>query len=138
MTTAQIKFLLGYNMEFSGGMNLWWGESAGGIFLVGWGEKWANFQVVGGLPPISPSRENPATWEIPLHSNVIWKALHTGANGLSGSYEYVLTPPLLCSHSSCLYCIEWIICWYQKLTLQSSTMSLLFKNYSPAEVTYLD
>ena len=38
---------------------------------------------------------------------------------------------------SCVYYIEWIICWYQKVTIQSSTMSLLFKNYWLVEITYL-
>ena len=32
---------------------------------------------------------------------------------------------------------EWIICWYQKFALQSSTMSLLLKNYWHVETTYL-
>ena len=41
------------------------------------------------------------------------------------------------AHSSSLYYIEWIICWYQKFTLQRSTMSLLFKNYWLEEVIHL-
>ena len=44
---------------------------------------------------------------------------------------------LICAHSSHLCYIEWIIRWYQKFTLQSSTMSLLFKNYSLVKVIYL-
>ena len=44
---------------------------------------------------------------------------------------------LLCAHSNYLYYIEWIIGWYQKFTLTSFTMSLLFKNYQLVEVTCL-
>ena len=44
---------------------------------------------------------------------------------------------LLCAHSSCLYYIEWIVCWYQRFVLRNSTMSLLFKNYSLVEVINL-
>ena len=44
---------------------------------------------------------------------------------------------LICAHSSHLCYTEWIIRWYQKFTLQSSTMSLPFKNYSLVQVIYL-
>ena len=44
---------------------------------------------------------------------------------------------LLCAHSSYLCYTESIISWYQKFSLQSSTMPLLFKNYSLVKVTYL-
>ena len=36
---------------------------------------------------------------------------------------------LLCAQSTCPYYTEWIIWWYQKSKFQSSTMSLLFRNY---------
>ena len=36
-----------------------------------------------------------------------------------------------------MFYIKSIICWYQKITLKCSTMSLLLKNYSLVEVTYL-
>ena len=39
-------------------VNLWWGESTGEGNISWWG-GWANFWLVGGLPP-SPSRENAA------------------------------------------------------------------------------
>ena len=38
-------------------------------------------------------------------------------------------------HTQQLSLIEWIICWYQKFALQSSTISLFFKNYSIIDVT---
>ena len=38
-------------------------------------------------------------------------------------------------HTQQLSLIEWIICWYQKFALQSSTISLFFKNYSIVDVT---
>ena len=112
-----------------GGIKIWRGSLLGGFFLLG-GEKWANFQVVWWLLPYSPYRENSALGNSPTLST-IWNTLHTEANRLTQQH-------LLCAHCSCLYyIIEWIICWYQKFTLQSSTMYLLFKNYSLAEVTYL-
>ena len=40
MITAKRKFLLGYkNCYLVGGMSLWWGESTGGIFPAGEGNK---------------------------------------------------------------------------------------------------
>ena len=44
---------------------------------------------------------------------------------------------LFCVYISYLDYTEWIICWYQKFALQSSTMSLLLKNYWHVETTYL-
>ena len=38
-------------------------------------------------------------------------------------------------HTQQLSLIEWIICWYQKFALHSSTISLFFKNYSIVDVT---
>ena len=38
-------------------------------------------------------------------------------------------------HTQQLSLTEWIICWYQKFALQSSTISLFFKNYSIVDVT---
>ena len=57
---------------------------------------------------------------------------HTGANRLTQIYinntSYVLTAAI---------CIEWMTHWYQKFTLQRFTISVLFKNYSLAEVRHL-
>ena len=44
---------------------------------------------------------------------------------------------LLCAYSSYLYYIELITQWYQKTILHRSTISLFFKNYLLAKVTYL-
>ena len=42
----------------------------------------------------------------------------------------------MCSQQLSL--LQWIICWYQNFTWQNEfTMSLLFKYYSPVEVTYM-
>ena len=61
---------------------------------------------------------------------------HTWVNRLTHSDKYILTSPVMCSQQLSL--LHWIICWYQKFTLQNEfTMSLLFKYYSPVEVTYM-
>ena len=58
------------------------------------------------------------------------KAQHT-----EGPIEWHIQQ-LFCAHIRCLYYIQQIICWYQKFTLQNSTMSLLFKNNWLVEVIY--
>ena len=49
----KMLYLLGYNLKIViwwGGINIWWGES-----LLG--GKWANFRLVGGLPPSHPPQQ---------------------------------------------------------------------------------
>ena len=75
-------------------------------------------------------------------STMIWNHTDKGTQHTQGPVDWHTHTNthyhhLLCSHSSYLYYIEWIIRWYQKITLQSSPMSLLFKTYWLVEVTYL-
>ena len=61
---------------------------------------------------------------------------HTGTNRLTYSYKNIYPPPVMCSQQ--LSVLHWrIIRWYQKCTLKSPTMTLLFKTYSFVEVTYM-
>ena len=59
----------------------------------------------------------------------------TGTNRLTQKYILTLTPPAICLPQ--LYVLHWINHWYQNFILQRWAISLLFKNYSRAEVTYL-
>ena len=59
------------------------------------------------------------TWGILL---VLWfditqiqnHTAHSGANRLTHSYKYILTPPVMCSQQ--LSALHWIIHWYQKFS----------------------
>ena len=84
------------------------------------------------------------THGIVFASALIWYHTHKQTHtAYSGAIDWhtrinIYYHHLLCAHSSYLYYIEWIIAWYQKFTLKSSTMSLLFKNnWFIVEVTYL-
>ena len=61
---------------------------------------------------------------------------HTRINILIHTHKDILTPPVLCTHQ--LPVLHWMNKFLiQKLSLQSSRMSLLFKNYALVEVIYL-
>ena len=68
-------------------------------------------------------------WNSDLISHTQRHTLHTGANRLTHPYKYISTPPVICMRTAA-------ICIYIK-NLQSLTVSLLFKNYSLADATYL-
>ena len=52
-------------------------------------------------------------------------------------YKYISTPPVTYAQQFGVGVLHWIILWYQKFTLQSSSMPLLFINYSFVEVTFM-
>ena len=60
---------------------------------------------------------------------------HTGTN--RPTHKYILIPPVTYLQQLSILHIELITHWYQKFILQRSSISLLFKNYSCTEVTYL-
>ena len=70
----------------------------------------------------------------------LWMTLWFFANALIRYHAHkqrYTTHRSLHACSSYLHYFEQIICWCQNFTLQSSSMSLLFKNYWLVEVTYL-
>ena len=61
---------------------------------------------------------------------------HTRTNRLTHKYKYMTTPPVFCIlQLTTLYGKNYLL--IQKFTLQRSTMSLLFKNYSLVKVIHL-
>ena len=90
------KLLFSEGMSFGGG-SLLGGEifSAAGERGGGGGRGWANFQLVEGLSPISPSRENPALMESSYPFKSFGKPCRR-ANRLTHPHEYILTPPVMC------------------------------------------
>ena len=66
------------------------------------------------------------------HTNKQRHTAHTGTNRMTYAYKYILTPPVFCSqHLYVLHSMN-----NQKLTLQSSLISWLFKNHWLVEVIY--
>ena len=85
-------------------------------------------------------------WFVPndmtFASTLIWyhtrKQIYTAHTETNRpTHKYILIAPVTYLQQLSILHIELITHWYQKFILQRSSISLLFKNYSYTEVTYL-
>ena len=82
------------------------------------------------------------TEDMVFASTLIWfthtltNTQNTQTNRLTHKHKYILTPPVVCTQQIAV--LHWMNnLLIQKVTLQSVTMPLLFKNYTLVKVIYL-